>query len=73
MNNTEIIAEFLESHRATKNVTKYRIAIDLEIDQTYLGRVFAGKYDLNTITFLRICKYLSVSKSDMLDLLSKIK
>lgn len=70
--NTQIIAEFLESHRTAKGISIYQVAKLTGGSQSYLGRVFSGQNKPSGEMFIKIGHALGLTKKDIFLLLSKI-
>ena len=49
--------EFLEP----KNITAYRLSVDIQVPQTRIGRIMSGKQSISVDTALRLSRYFGNS------------
>jgi transcriptional regulator with XRE-family HTH domain len=66
---TDKIGKFLTNRLEKKNMTRYQVHKLTGIDQTALGRIFSGEREPGIISFMKICKALTVTKSEIYELL----
>ena len=56
--------EFLEP----KNITAYRLSVDIQVPQTRIGRIVSGKQSISADTALRLSRYFGNSAEFWLNL-----
>jgi antitoxin HigA-1 len=56
--------EFLEP----KNITAYRLSVDIQVPQTRIGRIISGKQSISADTALRLSRYFGNSAEFWLNL-----
>jgi antitoxin HigA-1 len=56
--------EFLEQ----KNITAYRLSVDIQVPQTRIGRIISGKQSISADTALRLSRYFGNSAEFWLNL-----
>jgi transcriptional regulator with XRE-family HTH domain len=61
------ILEKINSIRTEKKIGIDKIATDLKKDKSVVSRLLNGKYSLDLVDFINICKSLGVEPSTLLD------
>ncbi len=56
--------EFLEP----KNITAYRLSVDIQVPQTRIGRIISGKQSISADTAIRLSRYFGNSAEFWLNL-----
>ena len=66
----DLVLKTLRSIRIDKNYTQEYISIELNISQSYYGRIENGKADLDID---KLCKILKILNTDYIDFFSQVK
>jgi transcriptional regulator with XRE-family HTH domain len=65
------ISDFLKNQMQKKGLTMYRLAKDSGVDQTSIQMYVNATRQPSAENFIKICKGINASKSDILELFEK--